>query len=284
MTKPAVYQVSDWVGKSGDNWVSNQRRLDAMLAAFGEAAIAAADPQPGEHVLDVGCGAGASSFVLADRVGAEGRVLGLDISPQLLERARQPGHGAVDFALADAATAELAAQAYDLLFSRFGVMFFGDPAAAFGHMRGALKPGGRLVFVCWRGAAENDWVRLPTGAIRGILPPQGAPDPEAPGPFSFSDPLRVERLLAEAGFADIALAPFDAQIPFGEGVTREAANDDALGMAFAVGPLSRALADQDEGVKARCAEAVRAAFAARPGERSVLIDGAAWIVTARNPG
>ncbi|MFT4055803.1 MAG: class I SAM-dependent methyltransferase [Novosphingobium sp.] len=283
MTKPAVYQVSDWVGKSGDNWVSNQRRLDAMLAAFGEAAIAAADPQAGEHVLDIGCGAGASSFVLADRVGPEGRVLGLDISPQLIDRARELGDGAVDFALADAATADLAPQASDLLFSRFGVMFFDDPAAAFTHMRGALKPGGRLVFVCWRGAAENDWVRLPMGAIRGILPPPPAPDPEAPGPFSFGDPARVEHLLAEAGFAEIALTPFDAQIPFGEAASREAANHDAVDMAFAVGPLSRALADQDESVKARCARAVHAAFAARPGERSVLIDGAAWIVTARNP-
>ncbi|WP_327195135.1 class I SAM-dependent methyltransferase [Sphingomonas sp. LH128] len=284
MTKPAVYQVSDWSGSSGDRWASNQRRLDAMLEVFGEAAIAAADPRAGEHVLDIGCGAGASSFVLADRVGPEGQVLGLDISPQLIERARELGEGAVDFALDDAATAELAVQAYHLLFSRFGVMFFADPAAAFTHMRAALKTGGRLAFVCWRGAAENDWVRLPMGAIRDILPPPPAPDPEAPGPFSFGDAARVERLLVEAGFTGIAIAPFDAEIPFGEGPSREAAIDDAVQMAFEVGPLSRALADQDETVRARCASAVHAAFAARPGERSVMIDGAAWIVTARNPG
>ena len=141
----------------------------------------------------------------------------------------------------------------------------------------------RVAFVCWRGMAENDWVRLPMGAIKGIVPPTAPPDPEAPGPFSFGDRGRVARILTAAGFTDIAIAPFDACVPFGEGATRDAAIDDAVKMTLEVGPLSRALADQSDDIRARASAAVRAAFAGRAGERSVIINGATWIVTARNP-
>jgi SAM-dependent methyltransferase len=162
-------------------------------------------------------------------------------------------------------------------------MFFDDPTRAFAHMRRALRPGGRVAFVCWRGAAENDWVRLTMGAIKGIVPPTAPPDPEAPGPFSFGDRGRVARILMAAGFADIAIAPFDAPIPLGEGGTRDAAIDDAVKMALEVGPLSRALADQADDIRARASSAVRAAFSRCPGERSVMVDGAVWIVLARRP-
>jgi hypothetical protein len=121
-------------------------------------------------------------------------------------------------------------------------------------------------------------------AIKGILPPIAPPNPEAPGPFSFGDQGRVRRILAEAGFSDIAIAPFDAPVPLGEGKTREAAIDDAVKMALEVGPLSRVLADQPDDIRARASAAVRAAYAGLPGERSVMIGAAAWIVTARNPG
>jgi SAM-dependent methyltransferase len=286
MSATNAYQVADWNGPNGERWVANQARLDQMLAVFGDAAIAAGAPAEGEHVLDVGCGAGAASLALAACVGARGRIRGVDISEQLIGRARElaPADAPITFELADAGSAALPEAAFDLLFSRFGVMFFDDPVAAFAHMRGALKPGGRLAFVCWRGTEENDWVRLPMGAIRSIVPPSAPPDPEAPGPFSFGDRNRVAHILAAAGFSGIAIVPFDHIIPFGQGATREGAIDDALEMAFEVGPLSRALADQPDDIRARAAVAVRAAFAARPGERSVMIDGAAWIVTARNPG
>ncbi|HWW57670.1 MAG TPA: methyltransferase domain-containing protein [Sphingopyxis sp.] len=183
---------------------------------------------------------------------------------------------------ADAATATLSAASFDLIFSRFGVMFFDDPAAAFAHMRQALKPGGRLVFVCWRGAQENDWVRLPMAAICDIVEVVPA-DPDGPGPFAFGDAARLQRILTDAGFADVGIAPFDTIISYGHGETGEKAIDDALDMVFQVGPLARALADKPDGVRARAADAVRAAFARRVGATSVLIDGAAWIVTARNP-
>ncbi|WP_334184162.1 class I SAM-dependent methyltransferase [Novosphingobium sp.] len=280
-----IHRVSDWSGSTGDNWVSNQIRLDAMLEVFGTEALAAAAPAMGERVLDIGCGAGATSFALARKVGPDGQVLGVDISQALLDQARRiaPADISVSFERADAGEAPLPQAAFDLLFSRFGVMFFDDPARAFTHMRRALKPGGRLAFVCWRGAKENDWVRLPMGAIEDLIPIQPPADPEAPGPFSFGDQARIERILGQAGFADVATRPFDHDIPFGRGENRNAALDDAVAMAFAVGPLSRALADRPECLRERAASAVREAFERRPGETSVMIDGAAWIVTARNP-
>src|SRR5690348_10762670 len=186
-----------------------------MLAVFGQAAIDAAAPMTGERVLDVGCGAGASSLALAARVGPGGQVLGVDISEPLISRARAlaPPDTPVLFQVADASSVALPEGAFDILFSRFGVMFFDAPTAAFTHMRRALRPGGRVAFVCWRGAAENDWVRLPMGALKGIVPPSAPPDPEAPGPFSFGDRARVAHILTAAGFTDIAIAPFDASVP-----------------------------------------------------------------------
>ncbi len=273
----------DWNGDSGTRWAANLARLDVMLEDFGKAAIMAANAQPGYHILDIGCGSGTSTFPLAEQVGPRGHVLGVDISEQLVEiaRAAAPADAPVEFRCADAATAPLPAGSYDLLFSRFGVMFFDDPVAAFTHMRRGLKPGGRLAFVCWRGAQDNDWVRLPMAAIRDIVEPAPA-DPNAPGPFAFGDRQRLADILAAAGFTAIDIAPFDTTISYGRGATREEAIDDALDMGFQVGPLSRALADQPDDVRARAAAAVRAAFAKQPGEASVLIDGAAWIVTARN--
>ncbi|GLU31717.1 class I SAM-dependent methyltransferase [Trinickia caryophylli] len=285
MAEKNADQIGDWNGQSGERWVVNQARLDTMAAVFGEAAIEAVAPVTGERVLDIGCGAGASTLALAARVGTRGQVMGVDISEPLIGRARAlaPQDLPVLFQAADASSAELPEGAFDILFSRFGVMFFDDPTGAFAHMRRALRAGGRVAFVCWRGAAENDWVRLPMGALKGILPPSAPPDPEAPGPFSFGDRARVARILTAAGFTDVAIAPFDASVSFGEGETRDAALDDAVKMTLEVGPLSRALADQSDDIRTSAAAAVRAAFVGLPGERSVMIDGAAWIVMARNP-
>src|SRR5690349_23656602 len=186
-------RVAGWNDQSGERWVAHQARLDAIAAVFGQAAIEAAAPVAGERVLDVGCGAGASSLALAARVGAGGQVLGVDISEPLIARARAltPQDTPALFRVADASSAELPEGAFDILFSRFGVMFFNDPTGAFAHMRRALRAGGRVAFVCWRGAAENDWVRLPMGAIKSIVPRSALPGPTAPGPCAFGDRGRV---------------------------------------------------------------------------------------------
>lgn len=285
MPEKNAHQTIDWNGKSGERWVANQIRLDAMLEVFGAATIEAAAPVAGEQILDIGCGSGTSSLALAARVIPGGHVLGIDISRPLLTRAQErvPPDAPVTFRLADASRAELPECGFDLLFSRFGVMFFDDPAEAFTHMRRALKPKGRLAFVCWRGASENDWAHLQMEAIRNIVPPSPLPNLGTPGPFSFGDRNRIEHILSSAGFAEIAIAPFDHVFPFGQGDTRKEAIDDALEMAFEVGPLSRILTDQPDDVRARASAAIRAAFAVRPGERSIFLDGAAWIVTAQNP-
>ncbi|WP_336969572.1 class I SAM-dependent methyltransferase [Sphingobium aromaticiconvertens] len=276
-------QAFDWNGNSGERWLANQERLDRMLAAYGDAAVAAAAPRPGEQVLDIGCGAGATTLDIARLVRPDGFVLGVDISGQLIGRACEcAGEGAgVAFLLADASREAFAPSRFDLLFSRFGVMFFDDPVAAFAHLRRALKPTGRLAFICWRGAAENDWTRLPMAAIRGVVPPAPPTDPEAPGPFSFGDRDRVTHILTDAGYGDIAFEAVDHPILFGLGSTREAAIDDAVDHALQVGPLGRALTDQPDDVQVRAIAAVRAAFAQKVESDGVRIEGAAWVVTAQ---
>ena len=282
MTIPPTHE---WNGRAGETWRDNQERLDRILTPYGEAALAAAAPAAGEHVLDIGCGAGATSLALAARVGAGGRVLGLDISEALIARAREriPAGAPLAFELGDASTAALPAGSFDLLFSRFGVMFFEDPVAAFTHMRAALKPSGRLAFVCWRPAKENEWVRAPMQAVDGLLQVT-PPDPNAPGPFAFADPDRVSHILSDAGFADTRAAPFEAQALYGAGATREAAIEDAVSLLLQVGPLGRALQTENDDIRARAATALRAAIAARARANGVTLSGAAWVVTARNGG
>ena len=282
MSSNETSPTHQWTGSSGDNWVLHQQKLDRMLQPFGDAAIAAAAIAPGEHVLDIGCGAGATTFAIAEKTGPQGRTVGVDISPQLITRAQAdaPADAEVSFLLADAATAELKPAGFDLLFSRFGVMFFDDPVAAFAHMRGSLTQGGRLAFVCWRAPAENDWVSLPMKAIRDLVTPAPT-DPFAPGPFAFADADRIRMILSHAGFTTTAIASFDAVIPYGHGDTRKEAIDDAVRLASAVGPLSRALAEQGDDIRAKAEDAVRAVFGRQPGDTSLLIAGAAWIVTAK---
>lgn len=273
----------EWNGKSGETWRDNQERLDRMLAPYGEAAIAAAALASGERVLDIGCGAGATSLALAARVGAGGYVLGLDISEPLIARAQErlPPGAPLAFELGDASSAQLPTAAFDLLFSRFGVMFFDDSAAAFTHMRRALKPSGRLAFVCWRPAKENEWVSLPMRAASGLFE-VSAPDPNAPGPFAFADTARVRGILSEAGFADVEIRPFDTAAVYGEGQTQDAAIDSATALLLQVGPLGRALQTESEETKARAASALRTLLAQRGGDGAIKLGGAAWIVTARN--
>lgn len=285
MTAPNQQQISDWNGPVGARWLAYNDWLDERTAAYGQAAFAAAAPQAGEAVLDIGCGAGATSFELARAVGSGGRVVGVDVSEPLVGRARERGQALglpVEFRLADASHPLFAPHSFDLLYSRFGVMFFDDPVAAFAELRKTLKPGGRLAFACWKALAENDWYGLPLRAIRGIVE-QDVVDTDAPGPFAFSDPQRVVRVLGDAGFEAVELRPFEAPFYYGRGETREAMTEDALSQVFRVGPVARLLAAQSEQVRECATGAIREALAEIATGQGIAVGGATWVVTARAP-
>jgi SAM-dependent methyltransferase len=212
-------------------------------------------------------------------------VIGVDVSEPLIGRARDRAQQLslpIEFRLADASAPLFAPHSFDLLFSRFGVMFFDDSVAAFTELRKTLKPGGRLAFACWRAPAENDWYVLPLNAIRGIVE-QEPVDTNVPGPFNFSDPQRAQRILREAGFEAIELKPFQAAFYHGRGDTREAVVDDALEQVFRVGPIARLLAAQDEDVRERATAAIREALSGIATEQGIEVGGATWVVTARSP-
>jgi len=243
--------------------------------------MAAADAKPGERVIDVGCGCGATTIDFAERVVPGGEVLGLDFSEPMLARAREraPKHLPARFALADATVYDLKPE-WDLVVSRFGVMFFADPARSFANLRKGLKRGGRLVFVSWREAKHNPWIVVPLREAGKHAPPLPETKPEDPGPFAFANEERVRRILNEAGFADIAVAPhdLDLDIAIGRGL------ESAVAASMAIGPTSRMLDGQSPAVRAAATADIRRALADRAKGDSVPLGAAIWIVTAINPG
>ena len=270
-------QADYWNAVAGETWVTFQAQLDRQIEPLGAEALRVLNPGAGERVIDIGCGCGQTTLALAERVGAPGAVTGVDISRPMLGVARgrpvPAGAATPRFAEADAQTADLGRGVYDAVFSRFGVMFFADPAAAFANIRAALAAGGRMTFVCWRPMAENLWMRLPLEAALPLLPPLPPPDPTAPGPFAFADPDRVRGILTLAGFTDIAIQPFDARIG-GGGL------DETVAMTFRIGPLGAALREYQDAAP-KVAEAVRQAVAAYETADGVLMPAAVWVVSAR---
>lgn len=271
-------QIDYWNAAAGETWARFQEHLDRQIEGLGTQAMLALNPQAGERVLDIGCGCGQTSVALARQVGADGAVLGVDISRSMLEIARSragPAGGATpEFREIDAQTGDLGEDVFDAVFSRFGVMFFADPAAAFGNIRKALRAAGRLSFVCWRPYADNPWMRLPMEAAAPYLPPIAPAEPTAPGPFAFADPERVRGILTTAGFRAIDITPFDARI--GGGTV-----DEALNLSFRVGLLGRALQDNPQCVEA-VTDAVRGVLVAHDTAGGVLMPAAVWIVQARS--
>ena len=249
--------------------------MNRSVSSITDAALALAAPRPGERVLDVGCGTGSTSLMLAERVAPGGSVVGVDISGPMLGVARDRAAGAaVEFALADAGEHRFPSP-FDLLFSRFGVMFFADPVAAFGNLRAALAPGGRMAFVCWRALRDNPWASAPLAAARDLLPPMEPVDPEAPGPFAFAERDRLARILAEAGFAEVSIAAHDDHML--TGATVEEATDHAM----IIGPLARALAQAPDEVRAAARPRVAEAVARFATPRGVSPPAAVWLVSCR---
>jgi SAM-dependent methyltransferase len=273
-------QIKDWNGPSGERWAAEQEKFDVLTAPFGQAAMKAANVRSGEQVIDVGCGCGGSSIELARLVGASGSVLGVDVSQPMLEvarrRAKAAGLANLGFEQADASNARLPAE-QDLLYSRFGVMFFADPELAFAHMRRSLAGGGRLAFVCWRSPKENPWAMVPVMAARKALGiDQPSPDPHAPGPFAFADDNRVRAILQGANFKDVVAEPFDAGMPGGRNA-REAAEESVR-----LGPVARLAHEAGPDALPRILEAVEKALAPMAAaDGSITLPGRAWIVTAK---
>lgn len=270
-----------WNGDAGRRWTRNQGRVDAVLAPIAHAAIDRARIEQGWKVVDVGCGCGITSVEIGRRVGGDGAVLGLDISAPMLDRAREclPADLRVDFVLGDAATHRFAHGAYDLLFSRFGVMFFGDPTAAFANLRTALRPGGRLVFACWRNPKENPWMMVPLQAAYEHVPPLPKPEPEDPGAFSFADEQRVRRILGNAGFAGVAIEPYDLHLDLADGGGVEA----AVSFAIEIGATNRAVQDQPAPVVDAVTTSIRHALTPWARDATVELPAAVWLVSAMNP-
>jgi len=268
-----------WNEQGGPKWAAMQQQLDAQLEPLGRAAVDELKLEPSEHVLDIGCGAGATSLALAAHV-APGDVLGLDISEPLLARARERAAGVSNlrFQQGDAQTFAFSGRPFDVLFSRFGVMFFAEPMAAFANLRSALRPGGRVGFVCWRDMSENPWATLPIEAALPHLPTAPEPPvPGAPGPFAFADGARVRDILERAGYVEPVVARHDSDLVLGGA----GGLDGAVYVALQVGPLGRALASLDDDTRAKARRAVRDAFARHEGPLGVTLPAAVWLVTAR---
>src|SRR6185295_14744570 len=272
-------QIRFWNEQGGPRWVRLQRQLDAQINQLGLFAMQRAAVQPGDQVMDVGCGCGQAALELAERVGPQGTVLGVDISAPMLARARERqserGLENLSFVQADAQTYRFEPARFDLLFSRFGVMFFENPAAAFANLHKAVSSGGRVCFVCWQALDKNEWACVPLAAATRHVPLTTPALPDAPGPFAFANPDRVSNLLKTAGFTQVNLEPHNAQLTMGEATTI----DEAVDFTLEIGPISRLLAEVSPDIRSRVSEDLRIALAPYATKNGVRLGGAAWIVT-----
>ena len=270
----AAEQAAFWNGPGGKMWLASYERIERTVTPFGEPALAAAAARPGERVLDIGCGTGATTAALARAVAPQGQVLGADIAETLVSAARAQMIANATFVVGDAATQPFEAASFDLVFSRFGVMFFGDPVAAFKNLRRALKPNGRLVFVCWRTPQENPWGLVPMRAAMPHLPPFERPGPEDPGQYSFGDRVRVERILKDAGFGTPSFNPLDLPIRLGKDMA------EVLDSIARFGPLARLIAEATPAQVDRAKQAVAAALKPYESADGIALAGACWLVSA----
>jgi SAM-dependent methyltransferase len=266
-------QIEFWNGEAGAMWAKRQDRMDTLLDPITKGVMRACDVGRGDRVLDVGCGCGDTTLKLAQR-GAT--ATGVDVSRPMLARARERAAAAgldVRFELGDAAEIRFE-PAYDALFSRFGVMFFSNPTAAFANLHSALRDRGRLCFVCWQPVQLNAWIAVPFAAAAPLMPPQPPVDPRAPGPFAFAEAQYVERVLSDAGYRSIAIDPLQTELTLGRDVAT------ALEMVCEVGPLSRSLATLEPQLRSRIVAAVRTPIEANLKPTGVALGAACWIVRA----
>lgn len=277
-------QIEFWNGDTGCNWVTHDALMEAMLQPLGESVIDTLAPQPGENVLDIGCGCGHTSLSLADRVGAKGSVTGVDISAPMLAVAsqlaaeRNAEHTPIQFLEADAQTHTFHPARYDVVFSRFGVMFFEDPVAAFANIRSALRTSGRLAFCCWQPRAVNPFMTVPAMAALELLPAPPQMPPRTPGPFAFEEADYIMEILTSAGFGSVAVAPLQKPLNFGRGLSLV----DIVERLVQIGPIAQmvreASEDLQQPVRGKVIDAVAPFYSEDTG---MTLDGQFWQVTAR---
>ncbi|USQ95683.1 class I SAM-dependent methyltransferase [Caulobacter sp. RL271] len=267
--------MSAYWDRAGKVWVEQQALLDRLYAPIAKVVVDRADLRAGERVLDIGCGAGATTFEAAWRVGPQGLAVGADISGALLQLARQrageAGLEGVDFVQADAQT-HVFDPPFDAIISRFGVMFFPDPFAAFENLRRAVRPGGRLVFASWRSAEDNAIAGVPLEAAAPFLPSVPVFETDAPGRFGLADPDRTRTILEAGGWRNVRIEPLDDPTPV--------SFDELLTMSLRVGPLNPALANQDEAVREKVREAVTRALEPYVKDGVARMNSACWLVSA----
>ncbi|MEP2988561.1 MAG: methyltransferase domain-containing protein [Parasphingorhabdus sp.] len=269
---PNEDQKEYWNDSAGAQWVAEQKLMDAMLAKVTASLMAKAAPHSGERVLDIGCGTGETSVIAAD---AGAQVTGVDISEPMLALAKQRLGDRGDTNLADASEFR-DETGFDLIMSRFGVMFFDNPHAAFANINANLKPEGRMCFACWRAPQENDWVLVPMMAVKPFLPETPEPDPHAPGPFALADADRTSGILEGAGFTDICIKPVDIEMVVADG----GGVDQALQFVTKIGPAARAMAEVSDAVKNQMLNALEKALAPHESNGRIALKGAIWIVQA----
>lgn len=274
-------QVDYWNGEIGQYWAKQDKIMARLLQPIAQALLDHAEFNDCRHVLDVGCGGGSQTRLLAERLGAGSKITGIDISEPLLEVARTNTSKSVvnmDYLLGDASEYEFPTAQFDGIFSRFGVMFFDDPIAAFTNLRTALTDGAKIAFSCWQGADKNDWASIPMQtAIKFITPPEDMmPAADAPGPFAFAQPEHVHKILHTAGFTDIELSPHLATMRMGEQPTLA----DSVREMTGIGPVQRLLAGQDEALKERVYQALEKSLADFYKNGAIELPGAIWFVTA----
>lgn len=273
---PGVLTEAYWNDAGGNVWVEHQGLLDRINQPVGDIVAGRADPGVGARVLDIGCGAGATTLDMARRVGPDGLGVGVDVSEALLELARQRARseavGNVDFVRADAAAHDFGGPVFDAAISRYGVMFFEDPDAAFANLRRALRPGGGLTFACWRSAAENPLTLVPLEAAAPFLPEPPKAPADGPGRFAFADQDRVRGILDRSGWRQVAIEPLDVATPV--------SLEELLTLSLKLGLLGTLLPRHDESVRRQVAEAVAARLENHVVNGMVPMTAACWLVTA----
>jgi len=271
----------DWAGEMGLKWLANLSLFEEMIAPIGDALLASADYQPGENVIDLGCGGGATTLAIAQKVAPSGKVMGIDISPDLTkaaqERATKTSVTNIEFICGDATSVKLPDAPYDRLFSRFGSMFFENPIQAFSNLHGLLKKDGRIDLAVWGPPRDNLWMMEMMGVVRNHIEVPPA-IPRAPGPFAFEDLDYLNDILSGSGFTEIDVATYKGLQPVGgTGATPEQAVEFAMA-SMAVGRL---LSEKgDEVLQAASQELINLFSNHYIPDQGVLMQGKTWLVTA----